>query len=132
MAYQKYTELEVWKKARAFASHIYLITAKFPKEEIYGLTSQIRRCAISIPSNIAEGCGRQHNKETIHFLSIARGSLYEIETQLYISKDIEIISDENLTVCLSEILGKLINGYIRYISSKIQNPNNEPPNKPTN
>ena len=124
MAYQKYTELEVWKKARTFASNIYLLTAKFPKEETYGLTSQIRRCAISVPSNIAEGCGRQHAKETIHFLTIARGSLYELETQLYISKDIDIISNEQLNGCIIEIeiLGKLINGYIRYISSTIQKP----------
>lgn len=122
MAYQKYTELEVWKKARAFASHIYLLTTKFPKEEVYGLTSQIRRCAISVPSNIAEGSGRQHPKETAHFLTIARGSLYELETQLYISKDISIISDEQLKTCITEIetLGKLINGYKRYIGSTTQ------------
>jgi four helix bundle protein len=124
MAYQKYTELEVWKKARAFASHIYLLTVKFPKEETYGLTSQLRRCAISIASNIAEGSGRQHAKETVHFLAIARGSLYELETQLYISNDINIISDEHLSNCLKEIemLGKLINGYIRYVSLTIQKP----------
>jgi four helix bundle protein len=134
MAYQKYIELDVWKNARAFAAHIYLITLKFPKEEVYGLTSQLRRCAISIPSNIAEGCGRQHAKETIHFLTIARGSLYELETQLYISKDISIISNEQLDVCLIEIeiLGKLINGYIRYISSNIEKTNvNLQSKKPT-
>lgn len=127
MAYQKYTELEVWKRARIFASNIYLLTAKFPKEETYGLTSQIRRCAISIASNIAEGSGRQHAKETVQFLTMARGSLYEIETQLYISKDINIISDDHLNLCLTEIetIGKLINGYIRYISL------NTPPKKPT-
>ncbi|MFA6275767.1 MAG: four helix bundle protein [Pedobacter sp.] len=132
MAYNKYTELEVWKKARAFASHIYLLTSKFPKEEIYGLTSQIRRCAISVPSNIAEGSGRQHAKETIQFLTIARGSLYELETQLYISKDISIISNEQLDSCITEIetLGKLINGYIRYISSTIQKTNHQQTNQP--
>lgn len=119
MGYQKYTELEVWKKARAFASRIYLLTAKFPKEELYGLTSQIRRCAVSVPSNIAEGCGRNHVKETIHFLTIARGSLYELETQLYISNDINILPIEKLNICIAEIevLGKLINGYIRYINA---------------
>ncbi|MDQ7948048.1 MAG: four helix bundle protein [Pedobacter sp.] len=123
MGYQKYTELEVWKVARAFASKIYLLTAKFPREEQYGLTSQIRRCAVSIPSNIAEGCGRQHPKETIHFLTIARGSLYEIETQLYISKDIAIITDDHFCNCLGEIeiLGKLINGYIRFLHTLDQN-----------
>ncbi len=119
MAYQKYTELDVWKKARLFASSIYLLTAKFPKDEIYGLTSQLRRCAISIPSNIAEGSGRNHIKETIHLLSIARGSLYELETQLYISKDVAIITEDQLNICLNEIegLGKLINGYMRYINT---------------
>ena len=91
MAYQKYTELEVWKMARVFASYIYKLTATFPKEETYGLTSQIRRCAVSVPSNIAEGSGRQHPKETIQFLAIARGSLYELETQLYVSFDINFI-----------------------------------------
>ncbi|MCJ0742115.1 four helix bundle protein [Pedobacter montanisoli] len=65
MAYQKYTELEVWKVARTFTAQVYKITANFPKEETYGLTSQIRRCAVSVPSNIAEGSGRQHTKETI-------------------------------------------------------------------
>ena len=127
MAYQKYTELEVWKKARQFAGQIYQITASFPKEEMYGLTSQIRRCAVSIPSNIAEGCGRQHQKETIQFLTIARGSLYELETQLYISNDIGIISVEQLEECLLEIesLGKLINGFKRYVSSIGDNPKNQ-------
>ena len=124
MAYQKYTELEVWKKARAFASDIYLLTGKFPKEETYGLTSQIRRCAVSVPSNIAEGSGRQHAKETVQFLTIARGSLYELETQLYISKDINIISAEQLNNHLNEIetIGKLINGYIRYVNLTSQKP----------
>ena len=130
MAYQKYTELEVWKRARQFAAHIYKITGDFPKEEIYGMTSQMRRCAVSIPSNIAEGCGRQHQKETIQFLSIARGSLYELETQLYISNDISIISIEQLEECLLEIesLGKLINGFKRYVSSIGDNPKNQQQN----
>ncbi|WP_199118452.1 four helix bundle protein [Pedobacter sp. ASV28] len=120
MAYQEYTELEVWKTARAFAAHIYKLTAAFPKEETYGLTSQIRRCAVSVPSNIAEGSGRQHPKETIQFLAIARGSLYELETQLYVSFDIGFISEIQLSECLMQIeaLGKLINGYIRYLNKE--------------
>lgn len=118
MAYQKYTELEVWKAARAFATNIYQLTAVFPKEEIYGITSQIRRCAVSVPSNIAEGSGRQYAKETIQFLAIARGSLYELETQIYVSFDIGFISELQLTECLEkiEVIGKLINGYIRYLN----------------
>ncbi len=120
MAYQKYTELEVWKTAREFAADIYQLTATSPKEETYGLTSQIRRCAVSVPSNIAEGSGRQHPKETIQFLAIARGSLYELETQLYVSFDIGFISEIQLNESITqiEVLGKLINGYIRYLNKE--------------
>lgn len=134
MAYQKYTELECWKYAIYFASFIYKLTVDFPTSEQYGLVSQIRRCAVSIPSNIAEGSGRQHDKETIQFLSIARGSLYEIETQIYLSFDLGFLSDENLKECLDsvEILGKLINGYIRYLrglSLKASNTAKQPINQ---
>lgn len=119
MAYQKYTELESWKKARSFTAYIYQLTSTFPKEEQYGLISQIRRCAISIPSNIAEETGRQHIKETIQFLTIARGSLYEIETQIYVSFDIGFSQiDLNEYLEQIEVLGKLINGYIRYLNTK--------------
>lgn len=120
MAYQKYTELEVWKRARAFTSFVYKLTSTFPKEEMYGLVSQIRRCAVSIPSNIAEGCGRRHVKETIQFLAISRGSLYELETQIYVSCDIGFISETQLIECIKEIetLGKLINGCIRYLTKE--------------
>lgn len=120
MAYQKYTELDVWKTARAFAAYIYKLTTAFPKEETYGLTSQIRRCAVSVPSNIAEGSGRQHPKETIQFLAIARGSLYELETQIYVSFDIGFISEMQLneSILQIEVLGKLINGYIRYLNKE--------------
>lgn len=118
--YQKYTELEVWKQARVLASYIYQITASFPVTEQYGIVSQMRRCAVSIPSNIAEGSGRQHEKETLHFLSISRGSLYELETQIYISNDLNFISEDICENCLNKIenLGKLINGFIRYYRSE--------------
>ncbi|WP_443936828.1 four helix bundle protein [Pedobacter sp. MW01-1-1] len=120
MAYQKYTELEVWKEARVFASYIYKLSATFPNEEIYGLTAQIRRCAVSVPSNIAEGLGRQHVKEAVQFLAIARGSLYELETQIYISFDIGYISEIQLKESISqiEVVGKLINGYRRYLNKE--------------
>lgn len=119
--YSRYTELEVWKHARELASNIYELTSTYPKTEQFGLTSQMRRSVVSIPSNIAEGCGRQHKKETMHFLSISRGSLYELETQLYVSKDLKFISPEQLVQCLLQIetLGKLINGFIRYYHSKL-------------
>ena len=70
-----YTELEVWKYARGLVKLAYLLTKSFPKEEIYGLTNQIRRSIVSVPSNIAEGIGRPSNKETIRFLYLAKGSL---------------------------------------------------------
>lgn len=70
--YKTYRELEEWKEARILVKRIYEATKTFPKEEIYGLTAQMRRCAVSVPSNIAEGYGRKYKKETIHFLYIAR------------------------------------------------------------
>ncbi len=78
----KFKELLVWQKAMDLVEQIYVLTADFPKEEKFGLQSQIRRCAVSIPSNIAEGAGRNSKNEFRHFLSIALGSSYELETQL--------------------------------------------------
>ena len=111
-----YTELEVWIEARKLTNMVYEISKKFPKEEVYGLTNQIRRCAISIPSNIAEGCGRQTSKDTIHFLHIARGSLYELETQLLISCDQKYMTKDELKLLTAQIVSckKLLNGFINY------------------
>ena len=111
-----YKELEVWIEAKNLANKIYSISKKFPKEETYGITSQIRRCSISIPSNIAEGCGRQSSKETIHFLYISRGSLYELETQLIIANDQKYVEEEIFDDGLKQIetCKRLINGFINY------------------
>lgn len=107
--------MDIWVQARELVKTVYLLSKSFPKEERYSLTSQVRRCAISIPSNIAEGCGRQSSKETIHFLHIARGSLFELETQLILACDLDYISSEINTV-LKEIerVKKLLNGFINY------------------
>ncbi len=112
----EYTALEVWREARVLVNSIYQISKAFPKEEIYGLTSQIRRCAISIPSNIAEGCGRRTSADTIQFLHISRGSLYELETQLYIALDQGYLNKEDFDKLFIQILKckKLINGFIKY------------------
>ena len=75
-------EMDVWNKAVDLVENIYSITANFPQNEVYGLTAQIRRAAVSVPSNIAEGCGRRSDKELMNFLYIASGSLAELETQL--------------------------------------------------
>ena len=78
-------DLDVWKNSIDLVEDIYKLSSKFPKEEVYGLTSQIRRAAVSVPSNIAEGAARQSNKEFIQFLYIALGSLSEVETQVCIA-----------------------------------------------
>lgn len=111
-----YTDLDVWKNSRELVQLVYQLTKCFPQEELYGLTNQIRRCAVSVPSNIAEGCGRQSNKETIHFLYIAKGSLQEVETQLYLSFDLEYISEDDLKDILEKVIlnKKLLNGFINY------------------
>ncbi len=96
-------ELKIWHKATDLSVEVYKATSKFPKEEIYGLTSQIKRSAISIPSNISEGAGRNSNKEFIHFLGIANGSSYELQTQLIISNKLNLISDETLESLLKPI-----------------------------
>ena len=82
----------VWQKAMTLVTDIYTQSKSFPQDESYGLTSQIRRCAISIPSNIAEGYGRNTNSELIRFLHIATGSLYELQTQIEISYNFNLIS----------------------------------------
>jgi len=111
-----YTDLDVWKYSRRLVKEVYILTKKFPKEEMYGLTNQVRRCSISVPSNIAEGIGRQSNKATIHFLYIAKGSLQEVETQLYLAFDLEYISEEELKNILDKVISskKLLNGFINY------------------
>ena len=112
----EYTELEVWKESRELVNMLYEITGKFPKEEMYSLTSQMRRSAISIPSNIAEGCGRRASADTVQFLHITRGSLYELETQLYLGYDQAYLNEENFNAMLKQIVKckRLINGFIKY------------------
>lgn len=86
-----YRDLIVWQKAMALVTVIYLISKKLPRDETYGLISQIRRCAVSIPSNIAEGYGRNSTSDYIRFLHIATGSLYELQTQLEIAFNLEYL-----------------------------------------
>ena len=89
-----FRNLLVWQKSMSLTTKISNSTKKFPKEEIFGLTSQIRRCSISIPSNIAEGFGRDSNKEYLRFLNISIGSLFEMQTQLEIAKNIQYLNEE--------------------------------------
>jgi four helix bundle protein len=111
-----YTKLDVWMESRKLANEIYTITKDFPKEEIYGLTNQMRRSSVSIAANIAEGCGRQTVKDTIQFLHVSRGSLYEIETQCFIAFDQKYRSEEKFNALFESIqsLKRLLNGFINY------------------
>ena len=116
---KSFEELPVWKDARKFANKIYNLTKKFPKEENYGLTSQITRATVSIGSNIAEGFDRYSKKDFIKFLIIARGSISEIQNDLYIALDLKYINQNDFqeTYALAKELGKQINGFIKYLKS---------------
>lgn len=110
---RRHHDLHVWQEAMILVKQIYEVTSKFPPHEIYGLTSQIRRAAVSVPSNIAEGAARTGSKEFLKFLSISRGSLSEIETQVLISKDLGYVNNpEQIMVQINKVfslLGGLIN-----------------------
>jgi len=105
---KSFRELRVWQRAIDLVERIYLLTQRFPREEIYGLTSQIRRASVSVPSNIAEGHTRHHLKEYLHHLSMAQASLAELETQLEIANRLKFIEPSQLNDSLREIesLGK--------------------------
>jgi len=112
---EKLENLEVWKKSKQLTEEIYRITKKFPEDERYILTSQIRRAVVSVSANIAEGFGRYYWKESIHFYRNAKGSLFEVKSHLYLSFDQEYISQKELDNLLEkiEILTKMINGSIK-------------------
>ena len=109
-------DLDVWKESIFLVKDVYTLTKLFPKDEIYGLTSQMRRCAVSIPSNIAEGSARNYDKEFIQFLYISLGSLSELETQLIISIEINYINEYNFAKL--EKIKKMLLGLIKYLKSK--------------
>ncbi|WP_424494249.1 four helix bundle protein [Salinimicrobium sp. GXAS 041] len=90
-----FKELKVWQKGIELVTETYLLSRDFPKEEIYGLTSQLRRAAVSIPSNIAEGCGRKTNKDFSNFLGVALGSAFEFETQIIICKNLNFLNEKD-------------------------------------
>lgn len=103
----RFKELEIWKMSRVFCSRIYTSTENFPEKEKFGITNQMRRAAVSIPSNIAEGASRKSNADFSRFLEIAMGSCYELETQLLIANDIGYIDNERMENLRSE-LGRII------------------------
>lgn len=110
-----YKELAAWQKAMELVAEVYRITADFPDQEKFGLVSQLRRAAVSVPSNIAEGQGRLSTGEFKQFLGHARGSLFEVETQAIIANDLMVISEDRMRRLdeLIQEVGRVLNGLIR-------------------
>lgn len=115
MAHKK---LEAWKESMKLVVEIYKITQQFPQSEIYGLVNQIRRSAVSIPSNLAEGCARQTSKDTIHFLHIGLGSIAELETQILISNELGYMKNTETILNNLVLTRKLILGLIKHYKIK--------------
>jgi four helix bundle protein len=106
-------DLDVWKKSMDLVTEIYKVTGVFPREEIYGLTNQMRRCGVSIPSNIAEGASRNSSKEFVQFLYIALGSASELETQILIAQSLAYLQKSNGFLNDIEAIKKMLNGLIQ-------------------
>jgi four helix bundle protein len=109
-----YRNLAVWQKAMTLVTNVYLLTKHFPKEEVYSLTNQIRRAAVSVPSNIAEGKARRSTKDFIRFTTIAGGSLAELETQLLISQNLTYVTHDKIESILRDTdeVGRMLSGLI--------------------
>jgi len=108
-----------WQKAMSLVKEVYLLTEKFPKQEVYGLVSQINRSAISIPSNIAEGSGRNSNKDFMRFLDISISSSFELETQILLAKELGFITEEKMILILEKLVEvqKLIFGFQKTLNN---------------
>jgi four helix bundle protein len=121
---KNYKELKVWKKSYELCLEIYRITAKFPKEEKYGLTSQIRRSAVSIPSNIAEGYGRKTTSDYVRLLYISYGSVCELETQILLAGDLNLIENDELGTIKEDIaeIERMLKALIKSLENKPLNP----------
>ncbi|MGB1540555.1 MAG: four helix bundle protein [Rickettsiales bacterium] len=117
---QHYRQLAVWQKSMDFADAVYDACSSFPKEELYGLTSQLKRSAISVPSNIAEGAARQGTGEFLQFLSIAKGSLAELETQVILAQRRQFLSKEDMENLLEQAdeISRMLSGLQRSLKTK--------------
>jgi len=113
-----YRDLLVWQKSMALVKAIYQVTRSFPKDEVYGLSSQMRRAAVSIPCNVAEGQGRMSKKEFRQFLALSRGSVLELETQVQIAADLGFLSSENTKRLIgnTEELLRMLNGLMKSLA----------------
>ena len=111
-------DLEVWKKSIELVKDVYDMTSQFPDSEIYGLISQMRRCAVSIPSNLAEGSAKYSDNETLRFIDISLGSLAELETQVIIAKELNFISDNSEVLEKIKQLNAMFIGLRKHLKSK--------------
>lgn len=120
MEVNSYRDLRVWREGMTLAKGCYLLTKGFPREELFGLTSQIRRAAASVPANIAEGYGRESTGEYIHFLRIAQGSLKELETHLLLAGEVGVCSLEAVQPALTQAdqLGRMLRSLLRTLQAK--------------
>jgi four helix bundle protein len=120
---QSYKDLFIWQKGIEIILIVYNLISEFPKDEVYSLSSQIKRCAVSIPSNIAEGYGRQSTQSYIQFIKIVRGSLYELETQLIIADKLNFIKSDSLLTEVMKLIAeesKMINSFIYKLETSKQ------------
>jgi four helix bundle protein len=120
----RYEDLVAWQKAIEFVQRVYAITSNFPQEEMFGLKSQMRRSAVSVPSNVAEGQGRATRGEFLQFLGHARGSLYELETQILLASRLGYVNSAERDDSLAEAqhLGRILNGLISSLKSGSKTP----------
>ena len=116
-----YRDLAVWQRAMELAALVYKLTARLPREEIYGLSSQLQRAAVSIPSNIAEGHARESTKEYLRYLLVSRGSMAELETQLLLCQKLQFISKEDVehALIVSDEIGRMIRGLQKSLTKKL-------------
>ncbi len=120
MSLSSFRDLRVWQEAMKLTTEIYRDTAKFPKHEVYGLSQQMRRAAVSVPSNIAEGKGHRSDREFSHFLLHARGSLLELQTQLLIAEELQYLTKEDARrlLAMAEGVGRALSGLINSMREK--------------
>ena len=117
-----FKELIVWKEAMRLAKTVYVFCLEFPADERFGLTTQIKRCAVSIPSNIAEGAGRNSDKDFLRFLSLSTGSIFELETQLLLASDFGFVESNKVNIILEDVAGlqKKLYRFSQQLESKVR------------
>ena len=120
MALKSYNELEVWQLAMSLAEDVYGVVAKFPKDEQFALCSQLRRAVVSVPSNIAEGFGRETTKDFLHFIAVARGSLYEMRTQIELARRLGYVENPESVLDKADRTAMMLNSLSSKLRSRLK------------